>query len=196
MIRGFYWPGPDCKKMTIIHIMSKKQILIIPCIIAIALAPSCSSGQREREYRHNYTRQINPEDAAAADESIDGARTYQFLFKIKEPTDCIRVGINAIYTTDTLPPKKVSAKTFFLVEKTFNIGMFHLKEGEIYTTVAQNFTPQWDHQPAITLCTSKVNPLQKIDTMSRYRIRYSALSDNKFLFTLTIGSDTEIYTGE
>ncbi|MBN1533488.1 MAG: hypothetical protein JXA20_12540 [Spirochaetes bacterium] len=175
--------------------MSKKGIPIIPCVAVILIGASCISGQRERSYRNNYVRQIPSGEAVTAVEDIDGARTYQFFFKIKEPTDCIRIVINAIYTTDTLPPKKVSVKTFFLVEKLFNIGMFHQKEREIYTTVAQNFSSQWEHQPSVTICTSKTEPLQKLDPVSRYRVRYSALSDSPFLFTLTISADTEIYTG-
>ncbi len=156
---------------------------------------SCASGQQEREFSHSLVRQIDRDTAVTTDKRIDGAMTYLFNFRIKGNPDCIKVGIQAVYNTDTLPTKKLPAKVYFIVEKTTDISRFKLEQKELFTLLGQNFTTQWDQQPSIIICDSDNDPLLSLNPGDRYRIRYSALSDKAFSFTVTVRSDSEIMEG-
>lgn len=165
-------------------------------VLSLFLGPvmcfSCSSGQIDRVYRHTITREIPVQSAMISKDAIDGTKTYEIQFRLKEPADCVKIGINSSYKIDSLPSKTMSARTFFIVERVLDISQFKETKSEIYILMGKNYTTQWEHRPAITICPPEDDPLQRLDSKSLYRIRFSALLGIDFIFTVTINSDTPV----
>lgn len=154
---------------------------------------ACATSQKTSIYKNLKTIPGAATSRMTSNDAIDRGPTYEIFFKLKESTPCIEISISSRYLSDSIAPSYYALKTYFILDRIIDISAFNIKNQKYeYTPLGKNFNAIWEYKREITVCTIGTDPLQKIDSESLYRLRFSTFSKYNFEYTILIKSDTEI----
>lgn len=169
-----------------------KQFLNIASIYIILLGfLHCKSANNINSSNKNTLKGI-ANKVILSKEKIDKEDTYEVYFTIKNREMCIKIGMSSkIYDSITRNGKIV--KTFFIVEKVVDISQFNDRRGEkiVFSELGRNFDHNWEREKDITICSSKVDPIKRLDK-NIYRIRFTTFMKKEFNFEVSLFSKNKI----
>jgi hypothetical protein len=117
-----------------------------------------------------------------AQKDIDSYPSKQFFFVLTEDRSCLSIQIAGSYKNDTILHDIVSQKICFIIDKPVIIPALGKTE---YYEVGRNYSPDWDLNETVSICSSPNNPFQKI-TKGIYRIRCTSFSSEVFDVKITL----------
>ncbi len=166
----------------------KHSVLILFLLLIIA---GCAGSSR-KDSTNARTFTASSKKLSAAKLPIDRYPTWEVFFTLKKKVPCISLQTSAEYLPYQFAETKKIAKTFFILERYIDTSRFEKKTAGVYTELGRNFSDRWGRQRRINVCSSKSNPLQRLNPSSPYRLRITTFLPGKFDFTLTVFSDTAV----
>jgi len=162
-------------------------LLLSTALLAISCAGSDKKGPGNARIFTGSSRNMT-----RAAESIDGYVTRELFFTLSKKVNCITVKATAEYTPYQFAKEKKIARTFFILERLVDLSRYGQKNARVFTELGRNFSDRWGRQRSVTVCTSLRLPLQRIDSKSVYRIRFTTFLKGTFDYTITVFSDTPV----
>jgi hypothetical protein len=182
------------------------RIAIISIILLIILSPiSCKTIKKEITFANKRSYSGVTESSIESKNMIDNEKAYEIYFKIEEDENCIKVSMKSKVQYESIVKDEKSVKTYFIVEKAIDISKFIKEEPQessktvkrdiqrtAFSEIGRNFDYRWNRKRSILICTSKEDPIKKLDKSSLYRIRFTIFMKYNFSFTITVNSDQKI----
>lgn len=160
--------------------------LYIPLIFACALCARCASSTQAPDFRHENKYAGKTGAAILSAQRGDFNRSYEIYFTLAEPEKCLDIGITAKRSGREYSFVQEKINVFFIVERAVNVSQFHLRNNPfIFSEIGRNFDLNWESMKSIWVCTTKTDPLKKIDA-GVYRLRFSMPAAGEFDFEIRI----------
>ena len=172
--------------------MKKYSLLLLLLLLSLSCAEPVKEAFNQNQSYGNTTR-----NTRISDEKIDGSPTYEVIFTLEKPVDCMTINIESAYLQKTFPPpppppppvQKIPKTTFFIVEKKLNMPQFKINAA--YTPIGRNFNSDWELYSPVKVCGNSTDPLSIIN-VSEYRIRFSAFEKAELYYIVTITCESKI----
>jgi len=150
----------------------------------------CNTGNIKEKKQSVYTYANSTDYTTLSLDTIDGGKTYELIFELKETSDCFNIDIEGIYLQKSFPLEKFPQKVYFIVEKKFQPEYFP-KSKTYWIQLGKNFNKEWEIFTPLTICSNKNDPLTKIEN-GLYRIRWTTFQKLPHYYIISIKTDMEI----
>ncbi len=131
------------------------------------------------------------ENTKPSTEKIDDSETFEIIFTLEKPADCISVEIESVSLQKTFPVQKTPRKTFFIVEKKLSLPGLKLKPDRQFIAIGRNFNNNWETFSPAKICSNINDPISRLD-LSEYRIRFTIFEKTEFYYIITISSQSKV----
>jgi len=170
-----------------------KKSLTLLITAAIALLPGCTRMNTKGTYSSEQTSTGTVSEKIKSPDSIDRAITYEIYFRPEKPLRCMMIGLTAAYNDQGLSGKSKPLRIFFMVDRLIDVTRYGKTENRfVHTEMAKNYNNDWEQTKEITLCSRDNDPMMQIENNSRYRVRFTSFTSEKFDYILTFKSDVKI----
>ena len=166
-----------------------KRFLHTLLVFACAFCAQCASPTKAPEFRLENKYAGRTGAAIVSAQKGDFTVSYEIYLSLAQPEKCLDIGISARRSGGEHSYVKETLKVFFIVERAVNVSQFRLRNNPfIFTEIGRNFDLNWESVKSIWVCTSKTDPLKKLDA-GVYRLRFSMLSAAEFDFEIRVLSN-------
>jgi hypothetical protein len=159
-------------------------------LILLLFLISCKEAVKDSSSQ-NQTFGNSTEYTRLSEDRIDGSRTFELIFTLDKPADCMTIDIESVFVQKSFPIERVPKKTFFIIEKKLNLPQFNLKKNNLYISMGRNFNNDWDLYSPVKICGSKSDPISNLD-LSQFRIRFSTFEKTDFYYVITITCESKV----
>ena len=129
----------------------------------------------------------------ASEEKIDNRPTYEVIFNIENPVECINIEMEGVYLNKAFPNEKMPKRVYFIVEKKLQLSQAKNNKGR-YMTIGKNFNNDWEIYSPVNICVNRNDAFLSLEA-AEYRIRFTVFEKTAFYYTLKIRCGAKIIFG-
>ena len=151
--------------------------------IFAAIFTTCTENlQNDKLLNNSYLN--STEYTKLSEEKIDNKPTYEVIFNLENPVECINIEMEGVSINSTFPNEKMPKRVYFIVEKKLQISQLKNSKGK-YMTIGKNFNNDWEISSPVNICVNRNDSLSSLEA-TEYRIRFTIFEKTPFYYTLNL----------
>jgi len=164
----------------------KKYLLTF--IFSVIFTTCTNNLQDDKLLNNSYLN--STEQTKLSDEKIDNKPTYEVIFNLGNPVECINAEMEGVFINRTFPNEKTPKQVYFIVEKKLQLAQSQGSKNK-YMTIGKNFNNDWEIHSPVTICVNRNDIISSLEA-TEYRIRFTIFEKIPFYYTLNLRCGAKI----